>query len=99
MARATIVSRHRDVVRQNVRIVLTGCFSRTAPFSGSSVRNEFHQRTVGIAKIDAGAGALGAEPLQRPGFDGDTTGLQVADRIRDRAAPFEAQVAVAGRDR
>src|SRR4029077_14663945 len=48
MARGTVVPRHREVARKNVRTVLTGCFSPTAPFSGSSVRNKFHQRTVGI---------------------------------------------------
>ncbi len=33
------------------------------------IRHEFHQRSVGVAEINAGAAALGAEALERPAFD------------------------------
>ena len=63
------------------------------------VGNEFQQRAVGIAKIDAGAGALGAEALHRPGVDRNAAALEVDDGIPDRPVPLEAQIAVARSDR
>src|SRR5262249_29603428 len=63
------------------------------------IRNEFQQRAVGVAEIDAGAGALCAEALDRPGVDGHTAALEMDDGICDRPVPLEAKIAVAGRDR
>jgi hypothetical protein len=60
-------------------------------------RNEFQQRAVRIAEIDAGAGALGAEALDRTRIDRDAAALEVSDGIRDRPIPLEAQIAVARR--
>src|SRR5580658_2508522 len=68
-------------------------------FSGSCVRHEFHQRAVGIAKVDAGAGALGAETLHRAALDAHAAAAEMGDGVGDRPDPFKAQVAVAGRDR
>src|SRR6516225_9071963 len=63
------------------------------------IGNEFQQRAVGVAEIDAGAGALGAEALDRPGVDRDTAALKVGDGVRNRPVPLEAQIAVARLDR
>src|SRR5690242_1892700 len=62
----------------------------------ASVRDEFHQRPVGIAEIDAGALPFRAEALHRPALDRDGMGGEMRDRLGDRALPFEADVAVAG---
>src|SRR5208282_6596455 len=43
----------------------------------SCVGDEFHQRAVGIAKVDAGARPLGAEPPQRTVLDGDTAAFEM----------------------
>src|SRR5262249_48064645 len=59
------------------------------------IGNEFQQRTVGVAEIDAGAGALGAEALDRPGVDRDTAALKMGDGVGNRPVPLEAEVAVA----
>src|SRR5262249_10414830 len=59
------------------------------------IGNEFQQRAVGVAEIDAGAGALGAEALDRPGVDRDTAALKVDDGVGNRPVPLEAEVAVA----
>src|SRR5262245_44512303 len=45
------------------------------------VRDEFHERAVGIAEIDARARTLGAEPLHRPALDRDTAAAEMRDRI------------------
>src|SRR5580700_4245052 len=50
-------------------------------FSGSCVRHEFHQRAVGIAKVDAGAGALGAETLHRAAFDAHAAPAEMGDGV------------------
>src|ERR1700730_3460992 len=63
------------------------------------IGNEFQQRTVGIAEIDAGAGPFGAEALDRPGVDRDPAALKVGDSIRKRPVPLEAEIAVARLDR
>src|SRR5262245_61154615 len=63
------------------------------------VGNEFQQRAVGVAEIDAGAGALGAEALDRPGVDRDTAALKVDDGVGNRPIPLEAEVAIARLDR
>src|SRR5262245_64191599 len=63
------------------------------------IGNEFQQRAVGVAKIDAGAGALGAEALGRPGVDRDAAALKVDDGVGNRPIPLEAEVAVARLDR
>src|SRR5262249_57317968 len=63
------------------------------------IGNEFQQRAVGVAEIDAGAGALGAVALDRPGVDRDTATLKVGDGVGNRPAPLEAEVAVARLDR
>src|SRR5262249_55057787 len=63
------------------------------------VGNKFQQRAVGVAEIDAGAGALGAEPLDRPGVDRDAAALKVDDGVGNRPIPLEAEVAVARLDR
>src|SRR6266478_8419917 len=63
------------------------------------IGNEFQQRTVGIAEIDAGAGAFGAEALDRPGVDRDPAALEVGDGVGNRPVPLEAEIAVAGLDR
>src|SRR5262245_13301151 len=63
------------------------------------VGNEFQQRAVGVAKIDAGAGALRAEALDRPGVDRDAAALKVDDGVGNRPIPLEAEVAVARLDR
>src|SRR5215213_3789954 len=60
------------------------------------IRHEFHQRAVRIAEIDAGALALGAEPLRRPGVDRDVVVLQMRNGVLDRTRPLKAQIAVAG---
>src|SRR6516162_7593506 len=63
------------------------------------IGNEFQQRAVGVAEIDAGAGALGAEALDRPGVDRDPATLKVGDGVGNRPVPLEAKVAVARLDR
>src|SRR5215468_11166421 len=63
------------------------------------VGNEFQQRAVGVAEIDAGAGALGVEALDRPGVDRDPATLKVGDGVGNRPVPLEAEVAVARLDR
>src|SRR5215471_4750541 len=84
-----------------------------APVSGTSDRgrssgavsviamigNEFQQRAVGVAEIDAGAGALRAEALDRPGVDWHAAALKVDDGVGNRPIPLEAEVAVARLDR
>src|SRR5215471_18376488 len=67
--------------------------SRVSTFG--MVGNEFQERAVGVAEIDAGAGPLGAEALQRPGLDRNAAALEVNDGIRDRSVPLEADIAVA----
>src|SRR5262249_14092293 len=59
------------------------------------VGNEFQERAVGVAEIDAGAGPLGAEALHRPGLDGNAAALEVNDGVRDRPVPLKANIAVA----
>src|SRR5262249_7797171 len=59
------------------------------------VGNEFQERTVGVAEIDASAGPLGAEALHRPGLDRNAAALEVNDGLRDRSVPLEADIAVA----
>src|SRR5262249_12199058 len=61
--------------------------------------DEFQQRTVGVAEIDAGAGASCAEALDRPGVDGNAAALEMDDGIRDRPVPLKAKIAVARCDR
>src|SRR6266702_687234 len=63
------------------------------------IGNEFQQRAVGVAEIDAGAGALGAEALDRPRIDGNAATLKVGDGVGNRPVPLEAEVAVARLDR
>src|SRR5262245_343692 len=63
------------------------------------VGNEFQQRAVRVAEIDAGTCALCAEALDRTRVDGDAAAIEVSDGVPDRPIPLEAQIAVAGRDR
>src|SRR5258707_12659867 len=63
------------------------------------IGNEFQQRTVGIAEIDAGAGPFGAEALDRSGVNRDPAALEVGDGVRNRPVPLAAEIAVAGLDR
>src|SRR5262249_3006910 len=65
----------------------------TSPHPG--VRHELHQRAVRIAEVDAGAPALGAEALHRPGLDLDAAAAEMGDGVGDRSRPFEAEIAVA----
>src|SRR6516165_10792636 len=82
---------------------LAGGLGRTRSSGALSVLavigNEFQQRTVGVAEIDADAGPLGAETLDRPGVNRDPAALKVGDGVRNRPVPLEAEVAVAGLDR
>ena len=92
-------ARHRPVAPADRPAGCWDCACRVLqPFS-SSVRHEFHQRAVGIAEIDAGARALGAVALHRPEFDAHALAPEMRDRVGDRPDPFEAEIAVAGRDR
>src|SRR5262249_5075126 len=83
--------------------LLAGGLGRTRSSGALSVLavigNEFQQRTVGVAEIDAGAGPFGAEALDRPGVDRDPAALKVGDGVRNRPVPLEAEIAVAGLDR
>src|SRR6516162_574579 len=83
--------------------LLAGGLGRTRSSGALSVLavigNEFQQRTVGVAEIDADAGPLGAETLDRPGVNRDPAALKVGDGVRNRPVPLEAEVAVAGLDR
>src|SRR5262245_21095650 len=63
------------------------------------IGNEFQQRAVGVAEINASAGALGAKALDRPGVARDTAALKVDDGVRNWPVPLEAEVAVARLDR
>src|ERR1700761_5520365 len=63
------------------------------------IGDEFQQRTVRIAEIDAVAQPLGAEAGLRTAVDGDAVALQMRDRPVDRPVPFEAEIAPARRHR
>src|SRR5580700_10609378 len=65
----------------------------------SGIGHEFHERSIGIAEVNTGAGALGAEALHRTALDSDAATLQMRDGIGNRPHPFEAQIAVAWCDR
>src|SRR5262245_61018454 len=93
-ARATSCDAARSASDRGTRARSSGAVSVVA-----MVGNEFQQRAVGVAEIDAGAGALGAEALDRPGVDRDTATLKVGDGVGNRPAPLEAEVAVARLDR
>src|ERR1700728_2439226 len=77
--------------------MLAGRFTRLAVGS-CGIRHKLHQRSVGIAKVDAGAFAFGAEALQWPALDGHAASLQMRYRVRNGPVPFETKVAVAGSD-
>src|SRR5262245_45774548 len=63
------------------------------------IGNECQQEGVGVAEIGAGAGASGAEALERSGVDRDRATLKVGDGVGNRRVPLEAEVAVARLDR
>src|SRR5262245_19584361 len=71
--------------------------SRVSAFG--MVGNEFQERAVGVAEIEAGAGPLSAEALQRPGLDRNAAALEVNEGSRERSVPLEAHIAVARCDR
>ena len=54
------------------------------------VRDELEQRPVGVAEVDALAGALSAEARHRSEFDLDAEALEVRHRVFDRRRPDEA---------
>src|SRR5262245_20516156 len=60
-----------------------------------SIGDELEQRAVGIAKIDAGAGPLGTETLDRAGVDRNAVAPEMRHRVADRTVPLEAEVAIA----
>src|SRR5262249_25080201 len=93
-ARATSCDAARSASDRGTRARSSGAISVVA-----MVGNEFQQRAVGVAEIDAGAGALGAEALNRPGVDRDTATLKMGDGVGNRPIPLEAEVAVARLDR
>src|SRR5262249_5435308 len=64
-----------------------------------TVRDEFQQRTVRIAEVDARPHAACAEPLNRSEFDLDTVRREVLLRLDDRTRPLKAQIAPARRYR
>ena len=88
---------HAVCSRCRLRLIL--CESLWLFFRALRIGNKLHQRAVGIAKIDAAARPLGAEALERAALDGDTAAFKMDHGLGDRSAPFEAQIAVAGRDR
>jgi hypothetical protein len=59
-----------------------------------SVADQFEQRSVRIAEVDARAAALAARALDRAELDLDAVRAQALDRRFDRPVPHEAQVAV-----
>src|SRR4029079_14596620 len=67
----------------------------TLVMSSLAVRDEFQQRAIGIAEVDAEAGAARGRTLDRPQLDGHAQRIEVRLGFRDRAGPLEAQVAVA----
>src|SRR5262249_23585743 len=57
-------------------------------------RDEFQQRAIGIAEIDASASPLGAEALNGAGVDRNPATSKVCDGVADGTAPLKAEVAV-----
>jgi len=63
------------------------------------IGDEFQKGSIGIAEIDADAGAACSMSLNRSQFDCDAMTPQMPDGIFDRPRPFEAQVASTWRNR
>ena len=63
------------------------------------VRDQLEQGPIGVAEVDARAGALGAGARDRPEFDLDAHAFEVRHRVFDRRRPDEAQICTARCDR
>jgi hypothetical protein len=84
--------------RQPSLSVLSRFAVRSSSRTCAVVRDELEERAVGVAEIDAGAGALGADAGDGADLDGNLVGPQVGDGLGDRARPLEAEIAAAGGD-